>query len=594
MRHINPSPIALAVSLILFAGCTAEKPQVPGPSLTVTPPMQEQQAEELLRKRSNEGRQEASIRLADRAEGRGQPLAAEAPQPKSAPARSVSQPFAYSVTPPAPAFGYSEPPADREKYARFSSNPIKSARVDPLSTFGVDVDTASYALARQMLNQGSLPRPESVRVEEWINYFDADYPIPVSRDQPFSVTTEIAPAPWDADRLLLSVGLKGYEVPREELPPLNLTFLIDVSGSMGSPNKLPLAINSLKMLTRQLRDQDRIAIVVYAGAAGLVLDSTPGSEKQKIIKALDNLGVGGSTAGGAGIQLAYKVTREHHQAGDLSRVILLSDGDFNVGTTGTDSLRKMVAKERESGVSLSVMTFGRGNIRDELMNTLAENGNGTAAYIDSAQEAKKHLVDGMAGTLMTIAKDTKAQIEFNPAVVSEYRLIGYETRHLEHHEFNDDTKDAGDIGAGHTVTALYEVILHDSPDTLTPRFRYQANTPAGIEDTGNRGDELAFLKLRYKRPQGDTSSLITQPILRSKIRETDETSDTFRWNAAVAAAAQHARGLNALRGWTFADSQRLAATVLGADRYGHKAEFVRLMSLAASLEQPLAGISGEE
>ncbi|MEH6826119.1 MAG: von Willebrand factor type A domain-containing protein [Motiliproteus sp.] len=518
------------------------------------------------------------------------------PEVKRKMAPEVSRDIAVGIMAPAPSaplkLDYSEPvqPQDREKFAEFTDNPIKSTTADPLSTFGVDVDTASYALARQGLNNGHLPRAESVRTEEWLNTFSYDLPTPDSDSNPFSVTTEVAPAPWAEGKHLLSVNLKGYEVAKADLPPLNLTLLIDVSGSMGSQNKLPLAKAALKLLVNQLRPQDRVAITVYAGAAGLVLDSTPGDQKTTIISALDRLHSGGSTAGGAGIQLAYQTARQHHQAGAVSRVILLSDGDFNVGSTSTDALKKLVAQQRSSGVSLSVLTFGRGNIRDELMNSLAEIGNGNAAFIDGFAEAKKYLVDEMSGSMLTIAKDVKAQIEFNPAVVSEYRLMGYETRHLEHHDFNNDTKDAGEIGAGHAVTALYELTLKGSPAELTPSLRYDQThdlTPNRL--AYNHDDaELAFLKLRYKHPDADTSTLITQPIYRSSIQSTYQTaSENFRWAAAVAGAAQKARGISHIGQWGYSDSLALAKTAMGQDKMGYRSEFVQLLSMAQSLDLPV-------
>ena len=485
---------------------------------------------------------------------------------------------------------YSEPPKDNERYIAFANNPIKSTAVDPLSTFGVDVDTASYTLFRQTLNQGSLPRAASVRTEEWTNYFTYDYPTPTGLDTPFSINTEIGPAPWNKDKHLLAIGLKGYDVPKAEIPPLNLCFLIDVSGSMSSPNKLGLAKNALKMLTRELRPEDRVAIVVYAGAAGIVLESTPGDKKQAIIDSLDRLRSGGSTAGGAGIQLAYKTAKAHHQQDSISRVILLSDGDFNVGTTNTESLKELVANERVSGVSLTVLTFGRGNISDALMSSLAKTGNGNAGYIDTAQEAKRYLVDEMAGSMMTIANDVKAQIEFNPNVVSEHRLLGYETRHLEHNQFKDDKIDSGDIGAGHQVTALYELVLNDSPAKLTPDLRYQSSTKDSkqLVDLNSDQKEIAFLKLRYKKPTESKSVLVTHPIYVDSIKPTiASTSDTFRWAASVAGAAQHARGTGHVNGWSYGDSVALGKGATGRDTDGYRQEFIRLMELAHGLDQPV-------
>ncbi len=491
---------------------------------------------------------------------------------------------------PRPQLDYAEPPIphDREQYAAFTDNPLKSTAVDPLSTFGIDVDTASYALTRQGLNAGYLPRPESVRTEEFINYFQYDYPLPPAGDHPFSVATEIAAAPWAENRHLLSVGLKGYEVSKADLPPLNLVLLIDVSGSMSSANKLPLAKAALKMLVKQLRPQDRISMVAYAGAAGLVLEPTPGDQKHSIINALERLQSGGSTAGGAGIQLAYKTARQHHKQDAISRVVLLSDGDFNVGTRSTEALKRMVEKQRSSGVSLSVLTFGRGNIRDELMNSLAEIGNGNAGYIDSALEAQKYLVDEMTGSMMTIAKDVKAQVEFNPALVDSYRLLGYETRHLEHHQFNDDRKDAGEIGAGHAVTALYELTLKGAAGALTPSLRYpqRQEMPPQRFTPRPESTELAFLKLRYKPLGSDNSILMTQPIYRRDIKaDYHQASDNFRWAAAVAGAAQKARGIHHIGRWSYQDSIELGKTASGNDPMGYRGEFIRLLAVANSLDQ---------
>lgn len=604
---LSLSPLALAISLALLSGCAGDRQSNNQASVEqeTTPNAA------LIDQQAGSGKAKlqggASANRAERKRKQYDQLYTAQPsvQPKheirsmpamtresiaQLPAADAMQGFSGSHPQPLPIIEPHPEQVDNERFASFSNSPIKSTAVDPLSTFGVDVDTASYSLARQSLNSGVLPQTESVRTEEWLNYFDYDYPRPESKQQPFSVSTELARAPWDKDRMLLSIGLQGYEVAKKDLPPLNLTYLIDVSGSMHAPNKLPLAINALKMLTRQLRPQDRVAITVYAGAAGLVLEPTEGSDKAKIFAALDRLRAGGSTAGGAGIRLAYNTAKQNHSNDAISRVILLSDGDFNVGTRNTDELKRLIEKERESGVSLSVMTLGRGNIRDELMNTLAETGNGTAAYIDSAIEAKKHLVDGMSGTLMTIAKDVKAQIEFNPAVVSEYRLLGYETRHLEHHEFNDDRKDAGDIGAGHRVTALYELITHDSPDKLSPERRYRQTDSRSDTDlrseAGQHTNELAYLKLRYKLPGQSRSTLISQPIYRNQLKMPGSESINLRWSAAVAGAAQYARGVEQMRDWSFQQSQQLARQALGHDHYGYRAEFVRMLGLAADLDQP--------
>ncbi len=424
-------------------------------------------------------------------------------------------------------------------------------------------------------------------MEEWLNYFDYAYPAPRTAEHPLALHTEVAPSPWAQGRHLLRIGLKGYEVSREQLPPLNLTFLIDVSGSMAAPNKLPLAKSTLRLLVRQLRPQDRVALVVYAGAAGLVLDATPGNHQDTILGALEHLQAGGSTAGGAGIQLAYHTARKNRAPGTLSRVILLSDGDFNVGTTSTETLKQLVARERDSGVSLSVLTFGRGNLRDELANALAETGNGNAAYIDSAQEAQKALVDQMSGTLMTIAQDVKLQVEMNPDWVAEYRLLGYETRHLANQDFDNDRKDAGELGAGHQVTALYELTLKGSPTTLRPRLRYEPVPQEPATFAPPRATELAYLKLRYKQPGGHRSTLISTPIQVAEIRPSlAVASADFRWAAAVAGAAQRARGSALIGPWRYADSLALARSALGTMGDSHRQEFLRLMALAEALDAP--------
>ncbi|MEH6471171.1 MAG: von Willebrand factor type A domain-containing protein [Halopseudomonas sp.] len=632
MNHttFSPRPLTLAIATALLFGCSTEQT----PLATVEPQTAAKSQvfkdeQQQLKKTDNMERreQERSLRLTQPTLSDADQLATAstssapnqikqpAPQPQQNRKRTDDQRLAEykakassllsrdhnriasaeSIAPPIPApstpLTYSEPPTSNERFAAFTDNAVKRVADKPLSTFGIDVDTASYAIARQDLNSGRLPSAQSARVEEWLNYFQYSYPTPTAEQQPFSITTEVGPSPWADNKQLLLVGLKGYDVAKADLPPLNLTFLIDVSGSMHAQNKLPLAKTALKMLTQQLRPQDRVSIVVYAGAAGLVLDSASGSDKARITHALEQLRSGGSTAGGAGIQLAYRTAQKNHSDDAISRVILLSDGDMNVGTTSTEALKTMVAKQRSSGVSLSVLTFGRGNIRDELMNSLAEIGNGNAGYIDSAHEARKYLVDEMSGSLMTIAKDVKTQIEFNGELVSEYRLLGYETRHLENHEFDDDRKDAGEIGAGHAVTALYELTLKGSGAESIPPLRYRntvsqnAETDMPIEPIPSQ--ELAYLKLRYKQPNGDQSTLISQPIYRSQIRSSlSESSDNFRWAAAVAGAAQKARSNAHIGDWGYSNSIDLAKQAIGADAMGYRAEFIQMLRMATSLDQP--------
>ncbi len=388
---------------------------------------------------------------------------------------------------------------DRENYAHFEDNRLKRVSEQPVSTFSIDVDTGAYSNARHILNAGGLPVKDSVSVEEFINYFSYDYPTPKNRNRPFNVVTELGPNPWNPDTQLLHIGIKGYEVPKSEIPATNLVFLVDVSGSMRSDDKLGLLKTSLTMLTKQLRRQDRISIVVYAGASGVVLEPVSGNRKGEIIVALDSLSAGGSTNGGAGIRLAYAMAKQAFVEDGINRVLLATDGDFNVGTTNFEALKNLVEEKRKTGVSLTTLGFGSGNYNDHLMEQLADAGNGNYAYIDTLNEARKVLVEQMSATLQTIAKDVKIQIEFNPDVVAEYRLIGYENRILAREDFNNDQVDAGEIGAGHTVTAVYEIALAGSSGQRVDPLRYQT------EDRADKAtaSELAFLRLRYKAPNGD-------------------------------------------------------------------------------------------
>ncbi|MGE0622331.1 MAG: von Willebrand factor type A domain-containing protein [Pseudomonadales bacterium] len=479
-------------------------------------------------------------------------------------------------------------PLDREAYTHFDTNPVHLVAESPVSTFSIDVDTASYANVRRLLNQGALPRQDAVRVEEMINYFSYAYPAPASTETPFSVYTEVGPSPWHPSRHLLHVGIKGYEIPEADLPPANLVFLIDVSGSMQSPDKLGLLKSSLTMLAKRLSADDRLAIAVYAGAAGTVLESTPGSERAKILAAIEALTAGGSTNGGAGIRLAYALAEQGFIADGINRVILATDGDFNVGTTDTEALKNLVEEKRASGVALTVLGFGGGNYNDALMQELAQIGNGNAAYIDTLNEARKVLVEEIGSTLNMIAKDVKIQIEFNPATVAEYRLIGYETRHLNREDFNNDAVDAGDIGAGHTVTALYEIALTGSEGALVDPLRYgstDSNARTGSTDrAGAPAAELAFLKLRYKLPDSDTSRLITRPIERSSIiGDLARTSDNYRFSAAVAGFGQLLRGGQYTGEFDLAAAERLAVDARGSDAEGYRGEFLGLVRMAEAL-----------
>ena len=471
---------------------------------------------------------------------------------------------------------------DRENYAHFEDNTVKVVAEHPVSTFSIDVDTGSYANVRRILVNGQLPRQDAVRIEELINYFDYQYSTPTDPDTPFAVHTELAPTPWNPHTVLLQIGIKGYEVNREQIPTSNLVFLIDVSGSMRADNKLELLKNAMKLLARQLRVQDRVSIVVYAGASGVVLEPVSGDQTIKIHQAIDQLSAGGSTNGGAGIRLAYSLARQHFVENGINRVILATDGDFNVGTVDFEALKNLIERERESGVTLTTLGFGAGNYNDHLMEQLADVGNGNYAYIDTLSEAQKVLVEEMSSTLHTIAKDVKIQIEFNPDAVAEYRLIGYENRVLNREDFNNDKIDAGDIGAGHTVTALYELSLAGNPHRWVEPLRYGGN---GNDTSPLKNDELAFLKLRYKQPLESSSKLITQEIIRGDVKsEIKGASNGYRFAAAVAAFGQILRGGTYVGDFDYSDVVQLARAARGEDNYGYRNEFVRIVGLAQNLE----------
>ena len=472
-------------------------------------------------------------------------------------------------------------PIDRENYAHFDDNPLRLVSENPVSTFSIDVDTGSYANVRRILNNGHLPRFDAVRVEEMINYFSYDYPVPGDNGRPFSITTEVTETPWNPATLLFRVGLKGFDVSDDERPPANLVFLIDVSGSMQSDDKLPLLKNAFRLLVKELDGLDTISMVVYAGATGVVLDPTPGDSKARILSALDQLSAGGRTNGGAGIRLAYSLAQDAYIDEGINRVILATDGDFNVGTVSFESLVDLVKERRESGISLTTLGFGTGNYNDHLLEQLADDANGNYAYIDSLREARKVLVEELTATLQTIAKDVKIQIEFNPATVAEYRLIGYENRILRREDFNNDRVDAGEIGAGHTVTALYELTLIDSSARLVDPLRYGDET-----DTEGHDGELAFVRLRYKLPDEDTSRLIEQPVHGDAVREADEASEDLRFTAAVAAFGQLLRGGAYLEDFEFSDVSELAESGRSRDPYGYRGEFIALVELADGLSTP--------
>ena len=465
----------------------------------------------------------------------------------------------------------------RDKFTSVGENPFNIAREEPVSTFSIDVDTASYAWVRASLNGNTLPQPASVRTEEMVNYFPYDYALPRRTDQPFSTNVAVMPSPWSAGRKLVRIGIKGYSVQRATRPRANLVFLIDTSGSMQEPNKLPLVKQSLEMLLDQLDGNDSVAIVTYAGTAGTSLEPTPASEKARIKAVIEGLGAGGSTAGAEGIRQAYRLAEQHFDAKGVNRVILTTDGDFNVGITNQDELKGYIERERGKGVFLSVLGFGMGNYNDAMMQTLAQNGNGTAAYIDTVNEARKTLVDEATSTLFPIAKDVKIQVEFNPRTVAEYRLIGYETRMLKREDFDNDKVDAGDVGSGQTVTALYEVVPVGGP-RANGDLRYAA--PAPVAAAGS-SSELGFVKIRYKLPKSDTSQLLSTPIDRRVqfVRFEDAPQDA-RFATAVAGFAELLRGGRYNGGLSYDDVLRMANGAKGKDEFGYRAEFIQLVRAA--------------
>lgn len=466
------------------------------------------------------------------------------------------------------------PQHNTENYATIHENDFLEVKHNALSTFSIDVDAASYSNIRRFIDQGQMPPKDAVRIEEMVNYFTYDYAQPED-DTPFAIATELSACPWNSDHQLVHIGLQGKEIPTEDLPPSNLVFLIDVSGSMDAPNKLPLLKSAFRMLVNQMRPEDRVAIVVYAGAAGLVLPSTPASEKEKIMQALEQLQAGGSTAGGAGINLAYKIAKENFQEEGNNRVILATDGDFNVGESSDAGMERLIEQKREDGVFLTVLGFGMGNYKDSKMEILADKGNGNYAYIDNIQEAKKVLVSEFGGTLFTIAKDVKLQVEFNPTKVKAYRLIGYENRTLKNEDFNNDKKDAGELGSGHTVTAMYEIIPADSEEDVSSvdPLKYQEQN---VKPSARQSDELLTLKLRYKNPKGSKSQLIEQPLLDRGVR-LDKTSNNFRFAAAVAGFGMLLRDSDHKGNLTYDVVATLAQGAKGEDREGYRQEFIRMV-----------------
>ncbi len=472
------------------------------------------------------------------------------------------------------------PRDERDKFEHFKDNPIKQVATDPVSTFSLDVDTGSYALVRQFIQQGRLPAADAVRTEELINYFSYDYPKAMA-EHPFAVETELSSAPWQPEHYLLRIGVQAQDIQAKDMPPANLVFLVDVSGSMNEANKLPLVISSLQMLTQQLRPQDRVSLVVYAGRTEVVLEPT--NNKADILAALGRLQAGGSTAGTSALDLAYKMARKAYIKEGINRILLATDGDFNVGVTSTEQIKDMVKRERETGITLSTLGFGQGNFNDAMMEQIANVGNGNYSYIDSLTEARKVLIDELSSTFNTVAKDVKVQIEFNPDWVSEYRLIGYENRQLQREDFNNDKVDAGDVGAGKSVTAIYE-ITPKSASASVDALRYQTMPEAAKTKSKPVSSELAFLKIRYKKPNADKSILITQPIIAPKtVNAFDKASENQRFASAVAGFGQLLRQSPQMGHLSYQQVLQIAQQAKTKDNTGVKGEFIQLVKNAQAL-----------
>lgn len=583
MRHARPSLTLLAIALL--AACQSQ-PVAEAPSATAG--KAEVAANQAAAAAAADAagttldtiqiRQQAETRVRT-AHHRATPTLAAAPPAPPAPMKMLS---GYAPAQSAELVSIPAESANTERYAARDDNPVHRVAEQPVSTFSIDVDTGSYSNVRRMLRDGIRPPADAVRAEEFINYFDYQHPAPANRDAPFRVTTELAAAPWNSKRQILMVGIKGYDVPKATLPPANLVFLIDTSGSMDSPDKLPLLKQAFAQLVPQLRAQDRVSVVVYAGSAGLVLPPTPGDRHDEILGALDRLQAGGSTNGGDGIRLAYAMAKQAFVKDGVNRVILATDGDFNVGTVDQGALETLVGDQRKSGIALTTLGFGQGNYNDAMAERLADVGDGNHAYIDTLQEARKVLVEEMQSTLLTIARDVKIQIEFNPAHVSEYRLIGYENRLLKREDFANDKVDAGDIGAGHEVTALYEITPAGSGADRLPPLRYgQTDGNATAASRGVAGGEIAHLQLRYKPPGQDASRLIATPIRADALSQ--KPSEGFRFATAVAAYADLLRGGQHIDNWSWNQVLAAARGAEGADRFVLRREFTGMVEQARQI-----------
>ncbi|ERH48625.1 hypothetical protein O203_17460 [Ectopseudomonas chengduensis] len=546
---VRPFAVGFSAStLLLLAACSASSPE---PEVQASPAP----ASSLVRERL------AAPAVAE--------MQAEASQKRMATLAYAPAPIADALPP-----GYRD--ESREQYQAYADNPVFTVAETPVSTFSIDVDTGSYANVRRFLNGGQLPPKDAVRLEELVNYFPYAYPLPQGA-APFGVSTELAVTPWNPQTRLLRIAIKASDRSVDELPPANLVFLVDVSGSMHRREGLPMVQGTLKLLVEQLRPQDRVSLVTYAGDSQVVLDSTPGIDKAKIRAAIDQLSAGGSTAGESGIQLAYQQASKHLIEGGINRILLATDGDFNVGISDFDSLKQLAADKRKSGVSLTTLGFGVDNYNERLMEQLADAGNGNYAYIDNLREARKVLVDQLGSTLATVASDVKLQLEFNPSEVSEYRLLGYENRALKREDFSNDKVDAGDIGAGHTVTALYEIVPAGAKGWLEP-LRYQTSA-----QPASKSGELAWLRIRYKTPGEASSRMLERPIARAEATPVAAASEDLRFAAAVAAFAQQLKDGRYTGDFDLAQSIALARSAKGEDRFGLRGEFIQLAEIAQSL-----------
>ena len=477
--------------------------------------------------------------------------------------------------------------ANQDEFEAFQSNPYKRVKDTPVSTFSADVDTASYSFTRQYVKRGEMPPKDAVRVEEMINYFDYDYKVPRSRNTPFKPNISVVPSPWNSQTKLVHIGIKGYDIPERKRPPMNLVFLVDVSGSMSAENKLPLLKRSFEQLVKQLNKDDKVSVVTYGETVETVLIPTRGDKTSNILAAIEPLQAQGSTAGEAGLQTAYRVAQQAFNDEGTNRVILATDGDFNIGISDPKELKHFIEKKRKSDIYLSVLGFGQGNVKDNRMQAMAQNGNGTAGYIDSVTEAHKFFAVDMGKNLFPIADDVKIQVEFNPDLVEEYRLIGYETRSLARQDFNNDKVDAGDIGAGHTVTAIYEITPTNGSGAFVDPLRYGANTAGQTASVQSEfGNEYGFVKLRYKLPGQDSSKLITTSIQTSdEYKAMASAPKSTRWASAVSAYGLKLRGDSYVDGFAWGDVTRLAQDAKGEDRYGYQAEFIDLTRNAAFAQQ---------